>query len=574
MSFLSILLCASMLIGTTYAWFTDSVTSAGNIIKSGTLDVGMYWADGTEAVPADDSTDWKDASEGAIFNYDKWEPGYAEVRHVKISNEGTLALKYDLTIVANGEVSDLADVIDVYFADPAVQITDRTALTNEIGTLSDVLDGMPANMAGELEAGKSVNVTIALKMQEEAGNEYQNKAIGTDFKVVLMATQLTSEFDSFDNQYDYAAGTGFVGGKGTKEAPFLINEASQLMNISNYGDYTYFKVADGVQTLDMTGVGKIRLNGSFDGNGVTMNNLTTALFDYVGEIDDPQDIKISNLTANVNMTDGRALVRNIFNTGTTTFENVALHGYIEGQYNIGSFYNYGTANSGSSEGADYTVNFVNATSDVTLVCTSGNVIGGMLGHGYEGADYKLSINMDANSKYTGKMYTTTGNACYQVMAMCSHSTYILNGVEVSRYDNTYPSTKLTIATPEAKADGYYVASASGVDHYVVSLEAQLTAYDENGVKIPNHAGLTWSLGKETVSSGFDGKIFDLVTTAKIVNDKNREIGYELSGGELKVYTGRDLNFASGWITLIVTQYNAQGEILATGNVRVHTFAEP
>jgi len=202
MSFLSILLCASMLIGTTYAWFTDSVTSAGNIIKSGTLDVEMYWADGTKAVPADDSADWKDASAGAIFNYDKWEPGYTEVRHIKIANEGTLALKYQLNIAANGEVSDLADVIDVYFADPAVQVADRTALTNEIGTLSDVLDGMPANMAGELEAGKSVTVTIALKMQEEAGNEYQDLAIGADFKVVLMATQNNVEFDSFDENYD------------------------------------------------------------------------------------------------------------------------------------------------------------------------------------------------------------------------------------------------------------------------------------------------------------------------------------------------------------------------------------
>ena len=69
-SALSLLLCFSMLVGTTFAWFTDSVTSAGNIIQSGTLDVTMEWADGTKAVPAVDSEDWKDASAGAIFNYD------------------------------------------------------------------------------------------------------------------------------------------------------------------------------------------------------------------------------------------------------------------------------------------------------------------------------------------------------------------------------------------------------------------------------------------------------------------------------------------------------------------------
>ena len=41
MSSLSLLLRVSMLVGTTFAWFTDSVTSAGNIIQSGTLDVDL-----------------------------------------------------------------------------------------------------------------------------------------------------------------------------------------------------------------------------------------------------------------------------------------------------------------------------------------------------------------------------------------------------------------------------------------------------------------------------------------------------------------------------------------------------
>ena len=112
LSLTALLLCFSMLAGMTYAWFTDSVTSTGNIIKTGTLDVGMYWADGTEAVPTADA-DWTDASEGAIFEYDNWEPGYVAVRHIKIANHGTLALKYQVNIVANGEVSDLTDAIDV-----------------------------------------------------------------------------------------------------------------------------------------------------------------------------------------------------------------------------------------------------------------------------------------------------------------------------------------------------------------------------------------------------------------------------------------------------------------------------
>ena len=201
MSFVSVFLCVCMLVGTTFAWFTDSVTSSNNIIKSGTLDVTMEWADG-KTDPA--NTTWTDASKGAIFNYDKWEPGYTEVRHIKIENKGTLALKYQLTITATGNVTDLADVIDVYYVDPAVQVANRAALVDsyKLNTLKNVLDNMSNTASGNLEAGKSHTVTIALKMQEDATNEYQGLSIGSDFSVVLMATQKDYESDSFGDNYD------------------------------------------------------------------------------------------------------------------------------------------------------------------------------------------------------------------------------------------------------------------------------------------------------------------------------------------------------------------------------------
>ena len=206
-SILVLALCCTMLVGTTFAWFTDSVSSNGNIIKSGVLDVAMYWAEGTKAIPADDSADWKDAAEGAIFNYDKWEPGYVQVRHIKIANEGSLALKYKVNIVANGVVTDLADVIDVYYADPAVQVADRTSLTddNKLGTLTEVLAALGNTGNGTLAAETNDTITIAFKMQETAGNEYMDKSIGADFSVQLIATQLASEDDDFGNDYDNGA---------------------------------------------------------------------------------------------------------------------------------------------------------------------------------------------------------------------------------------------------------------------------------------------------------------------------------------------------------------------------------
>ena len=209
-SILSVVVCAAMLAGSTFAWFTDSVTSAGNIIKSGNLDVALEWANGTEAL---DTAEWKDASTNAIFNYNLREPGYTEARHVRISNKGNLALKYEIRIAANGEVSKLADVIDVYYIKDGKQITSRTGLTdeNKIGTLSQVLAN-PYAAKGHILAGENaVDVaTIALKMQESAGNEYQGLAIGSDFSIQLVATQYTSESDSFDDQYDKDAPLNFV----------------------------------------------------------------------------------------------------------------------------------------------------------------------------------------------------------------------------------------------------------------------------------------------------------------------------------------------------------------------------
>ncbi|MBR2966120.1 MAG: type II secretion system protein [Clostridia bacterium] len=394
---------------------------------------------------------------------------------------------------------------------------------------------------------------------------------------VIAGGSISAEYDAAEvagkEEQIQTGATKFAGGMGTEENPYLIANAEQFENIgTEYETYNYYKVAHGVETLDLAGVGAIKLHGSFDGNDVKINNRTTALFQQVGYNNQSEEIVISNMDVTFNSTDGRALVRNIYNPGKTTFQNVHLHGYIEGQYNMGSFYNYGTANHGDSDGADYTVEFINSTSDITLVCTTGNAIGGMLGHGYEGADYELSIIMDASSCYTGKMYTTGTATCYQVMAMCSHATYNLNGVETSRYENTYPSTKLAVSTPVAGNDGYTVEVAEDASYFVVTLNAQVTAYDKNGIKIDNKAGMTWVLGSQKIDKT-EGKVFDLVTSATIVNDTDHDMGYELKNGVMTVYSGRTDNYCTGWITLQVVQYDVTGNIVAVGIVNVYTFPE-
>lgn len=202
-SVVALLLCFTMLLGSTFAWFTDSVTSAGNIIQTGELKVGFQWADGkTDPTTAT----WADV-DGAIFDYANWEPGYAVARHLKVSNEGTLALNYQMRIVADGVVSKLADVIDVYyFAEDKALVRDDIADATYLGTLTEVL-GTEKNFSktvyGALKVGDPADIhTIVFKMKENAGDEYQAMDLGCTFSIQLIATQMASESDSFDNKYD------------------------------------------------------------------------------------------------------------------------------------------------------------------------------------------------------------------------------------------------------------------------------------------------------------------------------------------------------------------------------------
>ena len=243
-SALSLVLCFSMLVGTTFAWFTDTAVSAGNIIQTGNLDIEMYWAEGTEDP---DAATWADASKGAIFDYELWEPGFVQVRHIKIENRGSLALKYTVNIGAEGQVDALSDVIDVYYLDPAAKIATAADLTdaNKLGTLTEVLAGLGESGYGELEAGKADTITLALKMQETAGNEYQNNKIGASFTIQVLATQLASENDSFGNQYDKDA---MILAKNAAEAQAALDEATPGATIylasGNYGNL-YFKANPG-----------------------------------------------------------------------------------------------------------------------------------------------------------------------------------------------------------------------------------------------------------------------------------------------------------------------------------------
>ncbi|MBO5897946.1 MAG: hypothetical protein J6R04_02935 [Clostridia bacterium] len=206
-SAVALLLCFSMLLGSTFAWFTDSANSNGNIVQSGNLDVEMYWSEELLAV---DESGWQNAESGPIFTYDNWEPGYTDVKYIKVKNNGNLSFKWRLVIEAMGAVNELADVIEVYYVNPVTaeitSLTDRTS----VGVLSSVIEDHTYTEgvlypAGETATDHPVGETVlavALHMQEKANNDYMGKSIGDGFTVRLVATQFSHEEDSFGKDYD------------------------------------------------------------------------------------------------------------------------------------------------------------------------------------------------------------------------------------------------------------------------------------------------------------------------------------------------------------------------------------
>ena len=299
-SAIALVLCISMLIGTTFAWFTDVVTSGDNVIKSGSLDIGMYWSD--------NNADWKN-TEGAgaepIFNYDKWEPGYTAVRYVKVTNDGSLSFKYRMLLEPNGTVGKLAEVIDVSYAvvtDNASFVApteDSTGSLSKVGTLEDVIAG-GGNFAGgvllpegETKAGYysgEIVICIALHMQENAGNEYQNSSIGTTFDIKLLATQFDYESDAFGDQYD--ADAEWPDGKMSFEVSESISSSNLTYGelasdvVIRYNSSVYAVLPAGVKLAD--GVSSLK----FSGKSVETGNNVTA---DIGDDEKNYDIHIEGI---------------------------------------------------------------------------------------------------------------------------------------------------------------------------------------------------------------------------------------------------------------------------------------
>ena len=257
-SVLALVMCVSMLVGTTFAWFTDTASTGVNKIQAGTLDVALEMKD--------DQGNWVSA-EGKTLQFKVngqipaagtqilWEPGCTyELPELRVVNKGNLALKYK--IVISGIQGDAA-------LNNAIEWT----ITN-----TSTVTALDADHA--LAAGASDTLTIKGHMREDAGNEYQGLSID-GIGITVVATQYTYESDSNNNQYDVNA-----------EYP-VISNADFADAIENADAGSVVDLASGTFQLPsnsipagvtITGAGKENSvlqvnNGSITSNDVTIKNI-------------------------------------------------------------------------------------------------------------------------------------------------------------------------------------------------------------------------------------------------------------------------------------------------------------
>ncbi len=420
MSFVSLLLCCSMLVGSTFAWFTDTASTSVNSIQSGNLKIKLEMSkDGGQTWEnAEDKTlDFLKAA-GHEAETVLWEPGctYA-LPKLRITNDGNLHLKFMVSITGIKGSAMLNEVID-WKVDGA-----------EMGTASDLFGYK------SLAPKASFEFTISGHMQESANNDYQDKTID-GIGITVFATQVEAEYDSFGNDYDADAtidlwdGTdneGVVPEEGETyidihTAEELAALAKSVNNGNTYAGKTVRLMSDlDLDNREWTPIGHAVITdnkydwansphfaGTFDGQGHTIYNLKIdapetnlqGLFGY-GKLKELKNVTIHNANvkglrrsaAFIGQNDGAVNISNVNLTGDVKIEVIRNEaGSLVGRGGIGTVSNVTIdANEGS---------YIKCS---TTNSASWEYVGGVWGHAWpsKATNVKSNIDVFAYASATG-----------------------------------------------------------------------------------------------------------------------------------------------------------------------------
>ena len=301
-SLLALVMCVTMLVGTTFAWFTDSASTSVNRIQAGTLNVDIVDESG-------DSLDGKSLSfrnvtgETNIF----WEPGATFfTQGFKIVNEGDLALKYKVVVSGLTGDAKLLEAID--FA----VVTDNTK--KDADAVSFAEEGQLLTKGASAPADNAVYYYLRGHMKEDANNDYQGLTL-EGVSITVYATQYTYENDSFNNEYDANAG---------KDTAFY--------SLADFNALT--EIPAGVKTV------YVDLGGKSLEGGITIGNANIADHYQYGEWNSdvaPAGYPVK-VGTDVRKSDGA--IRYIYSTGKAAFD-VILTGSVLGAKDSGDITNAG-----------------------------------------------------------------------------------------------------------------------------------------------------------------------------------------------------------------------------------------
>ncbi len=249
-SVLSVLMCISMLVGSTFAWFTDSATTGVNQIQAGTIDIRLTDMDGNNMEGK--TLKWVDVNGNSDI---LWEPGVTFMTEpVRLWNYSNLSFVLDFTVTGfSGDMKllealeyKLVQVEDMYDDDdkllPYDQIPEaplsKGALQAEWFGLQadwgeDIVEGTNTIPVGVGDPKPLTDVCVIAHMKEDAGNEYQGLKL-TTASITFMAKQFTFEYDSYSNQYDATAAW-----------PVIVGSADQLDDLLNDDNVTKMTVVGG-----------------------------------------------------------------------------------------------------------------------------------------------------------------------------------------------------------------------------------------------------------------------------------------------------------------------------------------
>ena len=505
-SIIAIVLSFSLLIGSTYAWFTDTSTSGINKIQSGNLDVGLFYTNsytGTEETVTENTPIFMDINGDPIL----WEPGASASGRFEVANDGSLSLKYNLSIItanatATPDGKTLEDALSVYVltrlkdtgTDDVMQDPSLESLQIDSAVPSYDPMNMPALKDGlSLEAyllpGESITYEIGLCWLPSANDNDFNVAGGLsiDFAVSLIATQVTFEKDGDGGFYDSNAqfpdpfafpdvwdGSNDVAWYNETDTTFKLSSAESVAGLAQLVDEgntfegkTIILDADvdlSGQPFNPIGTVSSKVNnpfkGTFDGNGHTISNLAHSGWDFgyewgvygsiglFGGLDGAtiKNVTIDGFDAQIEGGDIGGITGSA--EGNCTFENITIQDSTFGTYNNG----IGGIIGWSGEGT-FVFKNVTIAEDVVLGGLWGSFdssVGGVVGQATPGSTYvfenvNVACRLDIYNDVTASYQYYQYRMSGMLIGRCEETITIdgRNYPDTSKYDITCSNVTVT-----------------------------------------------------------------------------------------------------------------------------------